>query len=77
MYAGLVFKIGVHIKDSELLERLSVFFGVGKVYLDRTFSCQFIVQTISEMEIIIKHFDNYPLVTKKKGTLSFFVKHLI
>nr|YP_009262150.1 LAGLIDADG endonuclease [Chrysoporthe cubensis]AMX22225.1 LAGLIDADG endonuclease [Chrysoporthe cubensis] len=68
----LVFKIGVHIRDKDLLERISLFFGVGKVYADRPTSCQYIVQTISGLEAIVKHFETYPLITQKRADFELF-----
>jgi hypothetical protein len=68
----LIFKIGAHIREKALLEEIAAFFGVGKVYADRSTSCQYIVQTISGLEAIVKHFESYPLITKKRGDFELF-----
>jgi hypothetical protein len=68
----LVFKIGVHIREKELLERIATYFGVGKVYADRKDSCQYLVQSMADLAVIIKHFENYPLITQKRGDFELF-----
>ena len=55
-----------------LLERIALFFGVGKVYADRSSSCQYIVQSISGLEVIVKHLESYPLITQKRADFELF-----
>src|SRR5690349_15693446 len=42
-YPRLVFKIGLSIRDKYLLEQISAFFNVGKVFLDGSDNCQYLV----------------------------------
>ena len=68
----LIFKIGVHIRDKELIERIAAYFGVGKVYADHPESCQYLVQSIADVGVIVKHFEEYPLITQKRGDFELF-----
>lgn len=70
----LVFKIGVHKREQVLLENIAAYFGVGKVYKDRADSCQYLVQSIADLKVIVKHFENYPLITQKRGDFELFRK---
>lgn len=72
VWPRLVFKVGAHIREKALLDRLVVFFGVGKVYADRSSSCQYIVQSISTLGAIVKHFESYPLITQKRADFELF-----
>lgn len=62
---NLVFSIGLHSKDADLLRSIQEYFGgigvlsvTGKKVLWRVLSAK-------ELKVIIDHFDNYPLITKK------------
>ncbi|OTA72512.1 hypothetical protein M434DRAFT_26194 [Hypoxylon sp. CO27-5] len=68
----LVFKIGVHIRDRELLDKIAAYFGVCKVYNDRKNSCQYLVQSMTDLAVIIKYFENYHLITQKRGDFELF-----
>ena len=57
------FLINLHKKDKALYS-IKVFFGVGKFDKNDSKSIQFIVFSIKELEVIINHFDKYPLVPK-------------
>ena len=65
------FQINIHKKDLALLESLKLFWGVGKIYIQKE-SCSYFVNSIEELLVIIKHFDNYPLVTKKNIDFKLF-----
>lgn len=66
------FELHLHIKDSEILEEIREFFGgVGSIICDRD-SVHYSVRSVSELEIIIKHFDNYPLLSNKYGDFVLF-----
>lgn len=66
------FLINLHKKDKALLEAIKVFFGVGKFDKDDSKSVQFIVSSTKELEVIIKHFDKYPLLTQKQADYLLF-----
>ena len=63
----LVFNIGVHLREKELLDKVAAYFAVGKVYVDYKDSCQYLIQSVADLAVIVKHFDNYPLITQKRG----------
>jgi len=58
----LVFKLVLLDKDNTLIEKLLSCFGVGAVTsrIDDA-----IVGSLSNLEIIINHFDSYPLISQK------------
>ena len=51
------FSIHIHIKDIELLEKIQIFFGVGKVRKNSHTTAIFRVDNIQELEVIISHFN--------------------
>lgn len=66
------FELHIHIKDYEILEEIREFFGgVGSIIYDKN-SVHYSVRSVSELEIIIKHFDNYPLLSNKYGDFVLF-----
>ena len=62
-----VIAVRLHDKDLKLLELLQAYFnGIGNIYHHNDVNeATFRVGSIKELEIIINHFDNYPLITKK------------
>lgn len=58
------FELHLHVKDKELLVKFKDFFGVGSITHNGN-SIHYLVRSVSELEIIIKHFDLYPLLSKK------------
>lgn len=60
------FKIGLHKKDKNLLERINTYFGVGKIYKQEPDAVQYIVQTAKELVVILNHLEKYPPITAKK-----------
>jgi len=68
----LVFKIGLHNKDSALVKNLRNFFGVGIVIAQGTDATQYWVGSIKDLQIIINHFDLYPLITQKRSDFELF-----
>jgi hypothetical protein len=69
---SLSFKIKLHLKDKELLENISNFFNVGKVYLRKDGYVDYIVNSMKDIEVIINHFNNYPLITQKLSDYKLF-----
>jgi hypothetical protein len=65
-------QIGLHQKDLNVLEKIQSFFGVGNIYIKKDNSAYFLVQSIQDLEIIIKHFDNYPLISNKFADYQLF-----
>jgi len=64
-------------KDLNLLYLIQKFFGVGKVYhhIDVE-EATFRVSSMKELDVIVKHFDKYPLLTKKLSDFLLFKKVL-
>src|SRR5438270_13990668 len=60
------FVITLHKNDQALLELIQTFFGgVGIVINHRKDSVQYLIQSIKDLNVIINHFDSYPLITQK------------
>jgi hypothetical protein len=69
---SLSFKLKLHSKDKELLERILNFFNVGKIYTRKDGYIEYIVNSMKDMEVIINHFNNYPLITQKFSDYKIF-----
>ncbi len=64
---GLYFSIRQREDNRKILEEIQEFFGgIGLIYAGRYFR----VTRVSELEIIISHFDQYPLLSKKRETFN-------
>ena len=68
----LVFKIALHSKDSALVKHLRNLFGVGTVTARGPGVLQYWVGSIKDLQIIINHFDLYPLITQKRSDYELF-----
>jgi hypothetical protein len=66
------FQIGLHEKDFALLEQIKLFFGVGHITKLGAESIQYRVSGLDDLNLIIDHFDNYPLLTYKHFDYLFF-----
>lgn len=68
------FSICVHKKDIMILELIKNYIGgVGIIYKHKDNSVQYQVNKLEELiDIIIPHFDKYPLITQKKGDFLLF-----
>jgi hypothetical protein len=61
-----IFSIGLHKKDTAILENIQFTLGVGKIYKQGKDSLvQFRVESIKDLLVVIEHFNKYPLITKK------------
>ena len=72
------FQIDLHIRDVNLLYRIQEFFaGIGSVILS-TDRGIYIVNGYSDLiNVIIPHFDSYPLITQKQADYLLFLKALL
>ena len=63
------FSISLHKKDQPILELLKAYFGgIGKIYKQGKDSIQYQVFSQQDLtNIIIPHFDKYPLITQKRA----------
>ena len=68
------FAIHLHIKDIDLLKSIQSFFGIGVLVTDKTKNS--VIYSVNNLEdiiyIIIPHFYNYPLLTKKYADFLLF-----
>jgi LAGLIDADG endonuclease len=69
-----IFAIGLHKKDTKLLESIQSFIGVGKLHKQGKDSVQYRVESINDLQVIINHFDKYPLVSAKVVDYILFKK---
>lgn len=61
----LRFQFGLHIKDLDILKFIKTYFNeVGNITV-RENVAQFRVSSLADLEVIVKHFDLYPLITQK------------
>lgn len=70
-----VFAITLHKKDTLLLMKIQETLGIGKVNVlnDKVF---YRVESLPDLQILIKHFDNYTLLTAKSSDYFLFRKCL-
>ena len=66
------FSIALHVKDKPILMAIKKSLGVGKIYKERSQTDQLRVESLKELEILINHFNKYPLITKKRADLNLF-----
>jgi hypothetical protein len=69
-----IFAIGLHSKDVALLETIKSYLGVGNIHKHGINSLQYRVESIKDLQVIIDHFDKYPLVTCKNSDYEIFKK---
>lgn len=55
-----------------MLKRILDFFKVGKIYTRKDGYIEYIVNSVKDMEVIINHFNNYPLITQKLSDFKLF-----
>ena len=67
-----IFQLSLHKIDYALLEKLKHYFmDVGSIYKDGD-SYKYSVRSLKGLVIIIKHFEQYPLQTQKRGDFELF-----
>lgn len=67
-----IFSISLHNKDINLLEAIQRTLNVGKIYKHGADSLQYRVSSLSSLQVIIEHFDKYPLITQKQADYFLF-----
>lgn len=69
-----VFAIHLHYKDLVLLKQIQSFFGVGNITLYETKgTALFSVNSLRDItNVIIPHFDKYPLLSQKRADFKLF-----
>ncbi len=73
----LIFGINIHKKDKYLLESIQQFNGVGDITIQTDNLIQYRVSSIKDLELIINHFDKYPLITQKWADYQLFKQAFI
>lgn len=68
----LIFTITLHIKDRGILEQIKSYFGVGYITKHGSNTNQYRVKSIKDLEVIINHFEKYPLTSQKLGDYLLF-----
>lgn len=65
------FQIGLHTKDLQILNSIRDYFSVGSIFIkgDR---CVYYVQSIKDLDVILNHFEKYPLITQKLADYILF-----
>jgi hypothetical protein len=61
----------LHSKEISLLKQIRDFFGVGKISQQGD-KVIYRVKPIKELNIIISHFEKYPLITQKRADFELF-----
>lgn len=66
------FQIKLHVKDREILENMQTYFGTGRINKDKNNALAYVVTSIKDINKILQHLDNYPLITQKKADYILF-----
>jgi hypothetical protein len=67
-----VFIIKLHKKDLSILEDIKKTLHIGKIRKSGENCVQYVVESFKELQGIVNHFDNYPLVTAKVSDFLLF-----
>lgn len=68
------FVIKLHIKDIAILQLIKETLMVGKIRTSGLNSAQYVVESIKELQVIVDHFNKYPLITEKVSDFLIFKK---
>ena len=75
---NLVFKLKLHSRDIELLKSIRNTLGqIGNIIIRKDGYVEFIVSSKKDIEILINHFESYPLLTQKWSDYQLFKQTLI
>ena len=66
------FQISLHKKDLFILEAIKSYLGVGEIYKQGVASIQYRVFSINDLKVVLDHFDQFPLISKKLGDYFLF-----
>jgi hypothetical protein len=77
--ARACFQLGLHKKYLFILNNIKVYFGVGNISIKANGLCVYYVQSIKDLDVILNHFDKYPLITKKHAAqpIIFYLRWLL
>lgn len=65
-------QISLHRKDKVVLEQLKAYFNAGNIYKLSENAFQFQIESFKELQIVIDHYNKYPLITKKSENFMLF-----
>lgn len=71
-YVFLDFKITLHLRDRDILDQIKNYFGVGVISKHGEHLNNYGIRSIKDIQLIINHFDEYPLKTKKLNDYKLF-----
>jgi hypothetical protein len=71
-YVFLDFKITLHLRDRDILDQIKNYFGVGVISKHGEQLNNYGIRSIKDIQLIINHFDEYPLKTKKLNDYKLF-----
>jgi len=66
------FLIKLHIKDIAILEKIQYTLGVGTIRKAGIDMAVFAVESVKDLQVIVNHFDKYPLLTAKSSDFLIF-----
>ena len=69
---SLVFQISLHERDRNILEQIKNYFGVGGIFNHDSASLNYSVRSYKDLQIIIAHFDKFPLISQKLKDYTLF-----
>lgn len=67
-----IFQIELHKKDLELLKSIQAFFQGRGFIVSTKDGVAFKARSLDDLQVIIAHFDKYPLITKKQADFVLF-----
>jgi hypothetical protein len=70
----VIFSINLHGRDLQILNKIKAYFGVGNININKkTGEVNYLVRSIKDISsVIIPHFNQYKLLTKKKADFELF-----
>nr|YP_009364303.1 hypothetical protein [Ophiocordyceps sinensis]ARF03413.1 hypothetical protein [Ophiocordyceps sinensis]QDH07192.1 GIY-YIG endonuclease [Ophiocordyceps sinensis] len=68
----VAFEINLNNKDLSILKEIKSYLGVGQIYQKSNGTCVYCVRSFKEINVIIQHFDQYPLLTQKQADYLLF-----
>ena len=67
-----IFKITLDNKDYDLLCQIKDYFGGGSITKHGNTTLQYTIKSLKDLNIIISHFDKYPLISQKWADYQLF-----
>jgi len=72
-----IFKISLHRKDYDLLCQIRDYFGVGVITKHGETTIQYFVRSIKDLNVILSHFEAYPLIGQKWADYILFKQAIV